>query len=283
MRRIAAFAAAGLTCVLPGAARRRTGAQSAPAPNARGEPGGRATGQRGSHLGTITADPDIDPPPPIPHADTSTADTTGADTTGADTTGADAWTRPADDAPARRGNDHDRAAQVPPRRHQGHKADAAAPPDLHRGTRRSPQLVMAGRAWPACTRCLAERDRARSAHPAGQLHPVAQRPATSWTRSRSTTGPTPWTSPVLRLRPRPAGPDVRRVTERRRSTCTWPPRRGWRIEDGAAPARPPHRGDRAVAEVRSPARTTRHPGLRQHNTADAHPVRWDAAKPIAPR
>jgi len=282
MRRIAAVAAAGSPACSPGAARRRsTGAQSAPAPNAPAvSPVDVPRDSEEAHLGTITADPDID---------TSTADASTADTSTADTTAADAWTRPAAPMPQHAGaTTHRSSAQAPAASApKGTKADAAAHQTFTEVPARSPQLVMArpGMAglhsvrWQSATVLDPRTVRVRLHRWRSALRRPGLGQGRLPDRRRGHHA-------VLRLRPRPAGPDVRRgdpsaaVDVHLASAVA-----GRRIEDGAAPA------PAAPTAVTAPVAEVPQPGpddgatqvYAQHNTADAHPVRWDAAKPIARR
>jgi len=282
MRRIAALAAAGLTCVLAGCgATTVTGAQSAPAPNAPAvSPVDVPRDSEEAHLGTITADPDID---------TSTADTSTADTTGADTTGADAWTRPVAPMPQHAGaTTHRSSAQAPAApAPKGTKADAAAHQSFTEVPARSPQLVMArpGMAglhsvrWQSATVLDPRTVRVSftgGAAPCDVLDSVKVDYRTDAVDITLFSG----SDPAQPDRMCAAVTRAQAVDVHLASAVA-----GRRIEDGAAPApAAPTAVTAPVAEVPQPGPDDgATPVYAQHNTADAHPVRWDAAKPIAPQ
>jgi hypothetical protein len=273
MRRIAAMAAAGLTCVLAGCgAQSVTGAQPAPAPSAAASPADVAHDSEEAHLG-------------ISRVDTDTSGRVGsADAAAATGT----WTRPLGPtaqlpAPAEPAGAQPTAAPTP----AGTRADAAARRTFTEVPARGPELVMAR---PGMT----------------GLHPVRWQSATvldpRTVRVSFTGGAAPCDvldSVKVDYRPEavtitlfsgsdPAQPDRMCAAVTRQQAVDvhlTSAVAGRRIEDGAAPAAA------SPGPVAPPGAGAPQPGpddgatpvYAQHNTADAHPVPWDQAKLIAPQ
>jgi hypothetical protein len=271
MRRIAALAAAGLTCVLAGCGPATvTGAESAPAAQAPAAPLNGAPevapDSEDAHLGIV------------PDTDTSRA---AAPAVAA---------RPATTAQHPATTDHRTIGRAPAAAAGHRPADTTtvAGPAFTEVPARGPQLVMA--------------------HPGMTgLHPVRWQAATvidpRTVRVSFTSGAAP--CDVLDSVKVDYRPDAVAITLFSGSDPTQPDRMcaavtrqqavdvhlnsavgERRIEDGAGPLAPASPAPTPPAEPTAPTPGPDDgaaPVYAQHNTADAHPVRWDQAKVIAPQ